>query len=100
MDVLTVLYHAAVAVLIAVFGIVLGRAVRRVVDRILFRLSFNDWFRNFNIGRALLRSGYTPSEFFGSVAAGFSTSSSSSLRWPTSPSVLDAWMSLNGSPRS
>jgi hypothetical protein len=68
-DVLTVLYHAAVAVLIAVFGIVLGRVVRRVVDRLLFRLGFNDWFRNFNIGRALLRSGYTPSEFFGSVAA-------------------------------
>jgi hypothetical protein len=68
-DVLTVLYHAAVAVLIAVFGIVLGRVVRRMVDRLLFRLGFNDWFRNFNIGRALLRSGYTPSEFFGSVAA-------------------------------
>ena len=69
MEVLTVLYHAAVAVLIAVFGIVLGRVVRRMVDRLLFRLGFNDWFRNFNIGRALLRSGYTPSEFFGSVAA-------------------------------
>lgn len=69
MEVLTVLYHAAVAVLIAVFGIVLGRLVRRMVDRLLFRLGFNDWFRNFNIGRALLRSGYTPSEFFGSVAA-------------------------------
>jgi len=68
-EVLTVLYHAAVAVLIAVFGIVLGRVVRRVVDRLLFRLGFNDWFRNFNIGRALLRSGYIPSEFFGSVAA-------------------------------
>jgi len=68
-EVLTVLYHAAVAVLIAVFGIVLGRVVRRMVDRLLFRLGFNDWFRNFNIGRALLRSGYTPSEFFGSVAA-------------------------------
>jgi len=68
-EVLTVLYHAAVAVLIAVFGVVLGRVVRRVVDRLLFRLGFNDWFRNFNIGRALLRSGYTPSEFFGSVAA-------------------------------
>jgi hypothetical protein len=68
-DVLTVLYHAAVAVLIAVFGIVLGRVVRRMVDRLLFSLGFNDWFRNFNIGRALLRSGYTPSEFFGSVAA-------------------------------
>jgi len=48
---------------------VLGRVVRRVVDRLLFRLGFNDWFRNFNIGRALLRSGYIPSEFFGSVAA-------------------------------
>jgi hypothetical protein len=68
-EVLTVLYHVAVAVLIAVFGVVLGRVVRRVVDRLLFRLGFNDWFRNFNIGRALLRSGYTPSEFFGSVAA-------------------------------
>jgi ABC-type multidrug transport system fused ATPase/permease subunit len=68
-EVLTVLYHAAVAVLIAVFGVVLGRVVRRVVDRLLFRLGFNDWFRNFNIGRALLRSGYIPSEFFGSVAA-------------------------------
>jgi len=82
-EVLTVLYHAAVAVLIAVFGIVLGRLVRRMVDRLLFRLGFNDWFRNFNIGRALLRSGYTASSS-APWRLGFFTSSSSSRRWPTS----------------
>jgi len=68
-EILSLLYHVGVSVLIVVFGLVLGRVVRRVLDRALFRLGFNDWFRNFNIGRALLKSGYTAGEFFGSVAA-------------------------------
>jgi small-conductance mechanosensitive channel len=67
--IVTLLYYVAVAILIGLFGLALGRLVRRLVDRVLFRLGFNDWFRSFNIGKALLRSGYTPSEFFGSVAA-------------------------------
>jgi len=69
MDIWSLLYHVAVTILIVALGLVLGRVFRRLIDRVLFRLGFNDWFRNFNIGRALLRSGYTASEFFGSVAA-------------------------------
>ncbi|ACB39227.1 hypothetical protein [Pyrobaculum neutrophilum] len=62
-------YHVAVSLLIAVLGFVLGRLLRLLLVRLLLRLGFDDWFRNFNIGRALLRSGYTAGEFFGSVAA-------------------------------
>jgi hypothetical protein len=69
MDIWPLLYHTGVAIFIVALGFVLGRVLRRAVDRLLFRLGFNDWFRRFNIGRALLRSGYTAGEFFGSVTA-------------------------------
>jgi hypothetical protein len=68
-EVVTLLYHVAVTIFIGMLGVALGRIVRRVVYRVLLRLGFNDWFRNFNIGKVLLRSGYTASEFFGSVTA-------------------------------
>lgn len=59
----------AVSILVVAFGVVFGRLLRLVVVRLFRRLGLNDWFRNFNIGRALLRSGYTAGEFFGSLAA-------------------------------
>ncbi|MEM0464208.1 MAG: hypothetical protein QXS00_03875 [Pyrobaculum sp.] len=68
-DLWSAVFHIAVALLIAVVGYVLGRAIRHILDSFFRRTGLNDWFRSFNIGRALLRSGYTAGEFFGSVAA-------------------------------
>jgi len=69
MDIWTYLFHVVAAVAVVAVGFVLGRVVKRLLERGLARLGFNDWFRNFNIGRALLRSGYTAGEFFGSLTA-------------------------------
>ncbi|MEM1598643.1 MAG: hypothetical protein QXP31_04565 [Pyrobaculum sp.] len=69
MDLWSMLFHMAVSILVVAFGVVFGRLLRLVVVRLFRRLGLNDWFRNFNIGRALLRSGYTAGEFFGSLAA-------------------------------
>lgn len=66
---LEVLIYAAVSIAGAVVGFLLGKAVRSVFRRFFRRVGVDDWFRNFNIGRALLRSGYTAGDFFGSVAA-------------------------------
>ncbi|AFA39786.1 hypothetical protein Pogu_1759 [Pyrobaculum oguniense TE7] len=68
-DLWSAVFYIAVALLIAVVGYVLGRAIRHILDSFFRRTGLNDWFRSFNIGRALLRSGYTAGEFFGSVAA-------------------------------
>ncbi|MEM4493792.1 MAG: hypothetical protein QXJ71_08575 [Pyrobaculum sp.] len=69
LDLWSAVFYIAVALLIAVVGYVLGRAIRHILDSFFRRTGLNDWFRSFNIGRALLRSGYTAGEFFGSVAA-------------------------------
>ncbi|MGC8583443.1 MAG: mechanosensitive ion channel family protein [Thermoproteus sp.] len=69
MSPLYIALHALIAVLIAAVGYLVGRLVRWALARGLARVGFDDWFRRFNIGRAILRSGYAAGEFFGSVAA-------------------------------
>ncbi|MEM1519185.1 MAG: hypothetical protein QXK71_06430 [Pyrobaculum sp.] len=64
-----VVYHVAISILIAAALYFVGKALKQGLIRLFRRLGFDDWFRNFNIGKALLRSGYTPGEFFSSVAA-------------------------------
>ncbi|MEZ0248250.1 MAG: hypothetical protein ABWJ97_03155 [Thermoproteus sp.] len=50
-------------------GYLVGRLARWALAKGLARAGFDDWFRRFNIGKAILRSGYAAGEFFGSVAA-------------------------------
>lgn len=69
MDPLQALLSAAVTALILAAGYLAGSAARWALSRGLSRLGLNQWFRNFNVGKAILRSGYTPAEFFGGVAA-------------------------------
>ncbi len=61
--------HVLVAILIGAVGYLAGRLVRWALAKGLARAGFDDWFKRFNIGRAILRSGYAAGEFFGSVAA-------------------------------
>ncbi|MEL9989943.1 MAG: hypothetical protein QXP98_03730 [Thermoproteus sp.] len=63
------LLHVLIAVLIGAVGYLVGRFARWVLAKGLARVGFDDWFRRFNIGKAILRSGYAAGEFFGSVAA-------------------------------
>jgi len=69
MNIWATVFYVAISLLIVVAGYALGKVIRHALIRLLRRTGFNDWFRNFNIGRALLRSGYTAGEFFGSLTA-------------------------------
>lgn len=69
MSPLYVLLHALIAALIGILGYLVGKLARWALAKGLARVGFDDWFKRFNIGRAVLRSGYAAGEFFGSVAA-------------------------------
>lgn len=69
MNIWATVFYVAISLLIVVAGYALGKVIRHALIRLLRRTGFNDWFRNLNIGRVLLRSGYTAGEFFGSIAA-------------------------------
>lgn len=60
---------AGISILIVFAGYLIGRGFRWVLGNMLGRLGINEWFRKFAIGRAILRGGYSPSEFFGLVAS-------------------------------
>jgi len=50
-------------------GYVSGVLTRRLILYILARVGFDEWFKKFAIGKAILRSGYSASEFFGLVTS-------------------------------
>ncbi|MEL9929371.1 MAG: hypothetical protein QXJ51_01305 [Sulfolobales archaeon] len=64
-----ILIIVGLTILIAVVGYVAGFLSRMAVRAFLEKLGFDEWFRKFAIGRAMIRGGYTPSEFFGVVTS-------------------------------
>ncbi|MEZ0289605.1 MAG: hypothetical protein ABWJ42_00740 [Sulfolobales archaeon] len=66
---LNILIAVGIAVITVVIGYVVGRVSRRVVVYILSRIGFDGWFRKFAIGRAIIRGGYSSSEFFGLIVS-------------------------------
>lgn len=64
-----VLICVGTSILIVLVGYVAGRGLRWALGSMLERLGTNEWFRKFAIGRAILRGGYSPSEFFSLVAS-------------------------------
>ncbi|MCY0868838.1 MAG: hypothetical protein OWQ48_06415 [Desulfurococcus sp.] len=64
-----ILVDIAIAVLIAVVGVNGGWIARWLINYLLGKIGINDWFRRFNIGRAIMRSGYAPSELFGLIGS-------------------------------
>lgn len=69
MGILAYVAASLIALAIAAVGLAAGRLIRGAVRAILSRLGFNEWFRQFNIGRAIIRSGYTASDFFAAVTS-------------------------------
>lgn len=63
------LVNIGVAALIVVIGFIGGRIAKRLVNYILQKVGINEWFRKFNIGRAIVRGGYAPSELFGLICS-------------------------------
>jgi hypothetical protein len=68
-DYLSLLRAAGFAVLIVLAGYVVGTLVKRAIRYLLTRVGLDEWFKKFAIGKAMLRGGYTASEFFGAVAS-------------------------------
>jgi len=58
-----------VGALVLLLGFAIGVFLKRVVFYVLNRVGFNEWFKKFAIGRAILRSGYSGSEFFGLITS-------------------------------
>ncbi len=58
----------AIAVLAA--GWIIGRVAALILKRIVGRVGLESAFRRTSVGRAILRSGYTPSDFSAAIAKG------------------------------
>ncbi|MCC6021793.1 MAG: hypothetical protein LM560_01560 [Desulfurococcaceae archaeon] len=56
-------------VAIVLVGYVLGILARRLILYILTKVGFDEWFKKFAVGKAILRSGYSASEFFGLITS-------------------------------
>jgi len=68
-DYLSLLRAIGFGVLIMLAGYVAGTLAKRAIRYLLTRVGLDEWFKKFAIGKAMLRGGYTASEFFGAVAS-------------------------------
>jgi hypothetical protein len=66
---LSLLRAIGFATLIILVGYVVGKLTKRAIRYLFTRVGLDAWFKRFAIGKAMLRSGYTASEFFGAVAS-------------------------------
>lgn len=69
MDWYAVLVSAGFFALIVFVGYIAGRLTRKLLGYIIHRVGGDELFRKFSIGRAIIRAGYAPSEFFGLVTS-------------------------------
>lgn len=58
-----------IAFSVMIIGYITGRVAKRVIIYLLSRVGFDEWFKKFAIGKAILRSGYSSSEFFGLITS-------------------------------
>lgn len=65
-DLLIALGYSA---LIIVIGYVVGVLTKRFIVYVLSRVGFDEWFKRFAVGKAILRGGYSVSEFFGLISS-------------------------------
>jgi hypothetical protein len=66
-DYLSLLRAIGFAALTILIGYVAGALVKRFIRYVLTKVGFDEWFKKFAVGKAILRSGYVASEFFGLV---------------------------------
>ena len=66
-DYLSLLRAIGFAALTILIGYAAGALVKRFIRYALTKVGFDEWFKKFAVGKAILRSGYVASEFFGLV---------------------------------
>ncbi|MGC8996837.1 MAG: mechanosensitive ion channel family protein [Fervidicoccaceae archaeon] len=59
----------AISIVIFVVGILIGKALGWAIRNLLEKVGINDWIERFAIGRAIAKSGFKPSDFFGRVTS-------------------------------
>lgn len=64
-----ILTGIGIAALLIIVGYVLGRGIRIVVVKGLEKIGLEEWLRRFSFGRAIKRTGFMVSEFFGIMAS-------------------------------
>lgn len=55
--------------LIIALGYLLGKFLKYVVTLLLDRIGLNDWIKRISIGKAIVRAGFIPANFFGTLVA-------------------------------
>lgn len=68
-DYFDVVTTIGISALIIIAGYVFGIVARRLLLYLLTKIGFDEWFKKFAVGKAILRSGYSASEFFGLVSS-------------------------------
>jgi hypothetical protein len=68
-DYFNLIITIGLTVAIVLIGYVLGILARRLILYILTKVGFDEWFKKFAVGKAILRSGYSASEFFGLITS-------------------------------
>lgn len=59
----------AISIVVFVVGIIIGKALGWAIKNLLEKVGINEWIERFAIGRAIAKSGFKPSDFFGRVTA-------------------------------
>jgi len=62
--------RVALAMIVLALGWMIGRLVGFLLNRIMGKMGWEPAFRKTSVGRAILRSGYTPSIFFATLGRG------------------------------
>jgi hypothetical protein len=68
-DYFNLIITIGLTIAIVLIGYVLGILARRLILYILTKVGFDEWFKKFAVGKAILRSGYSASEFFGLITS-------------------------------
>jgi len=64
-----ILTGVGIAALLIIVGYVLGKGVKILLVKSLDKLGLEEWLRRFSFGRAIKRTGFMVSEFFGIMAS-------------------------------
>ncbi|MEM0020712.1 MAG: hypothetical protein QW039_01130 [Fervidicoccaceae archaeon] len=78
-----------ISVVIFVIGIIIGKALGWAIRNLIEKIGMNEWIEKFAIGRAIAKSGYKPSDFFGKIASWTVYATTVVLALYTTTSFLD-----------
>lgn len=64
-----IIVNVLFSAIIVLIGYVVGRGTKKFLSYLISRIGADEWFKRFALGRAIIRSGYAPSEFFGMITS-------------------------------